>query len=184
MVECHGNGEATSGSSSSRYLSPKSPSEGRGFFWMIAYLEMLWNPLRDRLPKGWRFGTSLGAITALCVLVTNTAVVVAEASRIQRSKDSNSNIASIRHGTCSEIKQLGIGIHLMINIMSTLLFGASNYCMQCLSAPTRADIDRAHRRGVWLDVGILSVRNFFFVRPLNVVLWLLLGISSIPLHLL
>lgn len=55
--------------------------------------------------------------------------------------------------------------------------------MQCLSAPTRKEIDRAHARGVWLDIGIPSVRNLRYISKRRVLIWALLGLSSLPLHL-
>lgn len=56
--------------------------------------------------------------------------------------------------------------------------------MQCLSSPTRNEIDNAHAQGVWLDVGVPSLRNLRRLSTTRVVLWYLLAISSIPLHLL
>ncbi|KAJ5154792.1 uncharacterized protein N7500_010231 [Penicillium coprophilum] len=35
------------------------------------------------------------------------------------------------------------------------------FFQQCLAAPTRQAIDRAHRQGSWLDIGVPSVRNLF-----------------------
>ncbi|KAH7310596.1 hypothetical protein B0I35DRAFT_412089 [Stachybotrys elegans] len=72
---------------------------------------------------------------------------------------------------------------LAINIMSTLLLGASNNCAQLLSAPTRQDIDKAHSRGRWLDIGVGSVRNLRYIPVWRGFLWLILLLSSIPLHL-
>ncbi|KAL8743097.1 MAG: hypothetical protein Q9184_008155, partial [Pyrenodesmia sp. 2 TL-2023] len=49
--------------------------------------------------------------------------------------------------------------------------------------PTRQDIDRAHARHVWLNVGVQSVRNLLRISRTRALLWLLLALSSIPLHL-
>lgn len=35
----------------------------------------------------------------------------------------------------------------------------SSHFQQCLSAPTRKDLDRAHKDGRSLDIGVLSMRN-------------------------
>ncbi|KAF6793076.1 hypothetical protein CMUS01_16111 [Colletotrichum musicola] len=56
--------------------------------------------------------------------------------------------------------------------------------MQCLVAPTRAEINNAHQRKKWLDIGIPSVRNILSIRWKKKLLWLLLSLSSLPLHLL
>jgi len=55
--------------------------------------------------------------------------------------------------------------------------------MQLLSAPTRKNVDRAHSQGIWLDIGIPSLRNLRFSSWLKRSLWFLLALSSIPLHL-
>ena len=75
-------------------------------------------------------------------------------------------------------------MHVAINVLSTLLLGASNYSMQCLSSPTRREVDKAHSQGIWLDIGVPSVRNLRKLSTTRIVLWWLLAISSIPLHLL
>ena len=56
--------------------------------------------------------------------------------------------------------------------------------MQRLSAPTREEIDKAHRKGDWLDVAVPSARNLWRINRWRGVGWLLLAISSLPLHLL
>lgn len=75
-------------------------------------------------------------------------------------------------------------VHVLINVLSTLLLSASNYTMQVLSSPRRSDLDMAHKKGQWLDIGILSVRNIRKVDTKRRVLWFVLAVSSIPLHLL
>ncbi|KAL8708100.1 MAG: hypothetical protein Q9220_006954 [cf. Caloplaca sp. 1 TL-2023] len=55
--------------------------------------------------------------------------------------------------------------------------------MQCLSAPTRDEIDRAHQRQRWLDIGVPSIRNLRAMSWYRISLWFLLASSSIPLHL-
>ncbi|KAJ9636341.1 hypothetical protein H2199_008016 [Coniosporium tulheliwenetii] len=74
--------------------------------------------------------------------------------------------------------------HVLINILSTIMLTASNYCMQLLSAPTRDEVARAHRHGQGLDIGIISLRNLRYISKRRTALWLSLALSSIPLHLL
>ncbi|KAH7392189.1 hypothetical protein DE146DRAFT_661877 [Phaeosphaeria sp. MPI-PUGE-AT-0046c] len=56
--------------------------------------------------------------------------------------------------------------------------------MQCMTAPTRGEVDRAHAARRWLDIGVPSFRNLRRIGRDRLVLWLLLGLSSLPLHLL
>ncbi|KAL1595278.1 hypothetical protein SLS60_009968 [Paraconiothyrium brasiliense] len=55
--------------------------------------------------------------------------------------------------------------------------------MQCLSAPTRKELDQAHARQSYLDIGVLSPRNLKYISKNRRVRWLILGLSTIPLHL-
>jgi hypothetical protein len=56
--------------------------------------------------------------------------------------------------------------------------------VQCVSAPTRVEIDRFHQKGKYLDIGVPSVRNLRAIPWSKVALWWTLGLSSIPLHLM
>ena len=56
--------------------------------------------------------------------------------------------------------------------------------MQILSAPTKKEIDGAHVKNRWLDIGVPSLRNLKAVATRKVIIWWLLGLSSIPLHLM
>ena len=87
-------------------------------------------------------------------------------------------------GSCADVASWSRWLHIGINVLSSGLLGASNYCMQRLCAPTRTEVDSEHSNGSWLDIGVPSVRNFKRISRKRKVLWLLLGFSSIPLHLL
>ncbi|KAK2772259.1 hypothetical protein CKAH01_13962 [Colletotrichum kahawae] len=93
-------------------------------------------------------------------------------------------IGIISEQSCASIKAWNTAIHIIINIISTILLAGSNYCMQCLIAPTRSEIDKAHARHKWLDVGIPSARNLSCVTTKRRLLWFLLSLSSFPLHLM
>lgn len=92
--------------------------------------------------------------------------------------------AVLYEGSCETTKNLNIGVHLIINIFSSVILGGSNYTMQSLSSPTRSEVDQAHARGTWVDIGIPSIRNLGSIAKRRLWIWLLLGVSSIPLHLL
>lgn len=77
-----------------------------------------------------------------------------------------------------------IGIHAVINILGTLLLGASNYVMQVLGAPTRQQVDAAHHKQTSLFIGVPNLRNLRWVGAKRLIVWLLLALSALPLHLL
>lgn len=138
------------------------------------------------LPGGWKRGALLFSIFCTLVLIVNLGVLIWAA----RSSDSPTDDGSIilRKGDteaqCTNIQDLNKWVHLATNLLSTILLSGSNYCMQCLSAPTRSDIDFAHHAGRWLDIGVMSIRNLRRISRRRLFLWSLLGLSSLPLHLL
>jgi hypothetical protein len=130
---------------------------------------------------GWRMGIVFGSTMSAIVLCCNIIAVVVAASLGTRKVG---NFVEIKHGTDVAISRWSTIFHIVINVFSTILLAASNYTMQVLCSPTRSDLDAAHRKGIWLDVGLLSLRNLRHLPRGRIVLGLLLGFSSIPLHLL
>ncbi|KAI1169861.1 hypothetical protein F4777DRAFT_161526 [Nemania sp. FL0916] len=55
--------------------------------------------------------------------------------------------------------------------------------MQVLNAPSREELDAAHKKGSWMDVGVSSMRNLFKVSSFKKWCWLGLLITSLPIHL-
>ncbi|KAL4815023.1 hypothetical protein BDW67DRAFT_176558 [Aspergillus spinulosporus] len=127
---------------------------------------------------GWKATLYLGSATSFTVLIFNLAMVCWASFR--HTDQAQSVLYS---GNCDRTKELGTCVHLLINVLSTLLLSASNFCMQCLSAPTRKDIDRAHANNEWLDIGVHSIRNLRKIPRFRMLLWLSLVLTSVPLHL-
>ncbi|KAE9967745.1 hypothetical protein EG327_011328 [Venturia inaequalis] len=122
----------------------------------------------------------------LGMLVLSSAVLLANIAWVAYfAKTSNiqNGIGTIYTGTRSQVKSFNLWIHLLINVLSTILLGASNFCMQLLVAPNREEIDKAHRQTKWLDIGTQSMRNLMNVSNHRKILWFCLAISSGGLHL-
>jgi hypothetical protein len=94
-----------------------------------------------------------------------------------------SGYGSLFDGDCKKTRNLNVWVHLVVNVLSTLLLGASNYCMQVLSAPTRDELVQAHAERMWLHIGIPSFRNLKHIARKRAYLWVALLLSSMPLHL-
>ncbi|KAJ5894097.1 hypothetical protein N7495_005788 [Penicillium taxi] len=92
--------------------------------------------------------------------------------------------AVIYQGNCGTVKRWDLGLHLIINVLSTLLLAASNYCMQTLVAPTREEVDKAHARGKWLDIGGASIKNLRAIGRDRLWLWITLMLTATPFHLM
>lgn len=120
----------------------------------------------------------IGLITV--ILAANLGLTIFSYTRY----DSDRGVGLIYGGSCSRVKRLDQWLHLLINLLSTGMLSASNYCMQLQAAPTRAKIDEAHNSGKWLDIGIPSLRNFGYLGRWRQASWLLLAFSSIPIHLM
>lgn len=135
------------------------------------------------ITSGYRFSLVTGASGCLFTLIVNLAVTIWAATLPDEDQDGNGRRVLFQ-GSCKTSKDLNIGLHLLTNMLSSLLLGATNYGMQCLSSPTREQVDKAHASGCCLDIGIISLKNLWKQSRLTRALWYTLVVSSVPLHLL
>ena len=136
--------------------------------------------LRQHFFEGWRGTVGAGFCTALVVLAANSALLGYGLSRLE----TGDGIRTIYDGTCKQMRRYIVAYHIIVNILSTLLLGASNAAIQCLAAPTRAEVDIAHAKGDWVHIGVFGVRNLRVIPKKRTLLCLLLCLSSTPLHLI
>lgn len=130
--------------------------------------------------QGWRFGVAMSAVTAIVVFVTNLVLMV-WASTHSYLQD---GVGDLYVGDCGVVNDWNIWSHVLINALSSVLLGASNYTMQCVMSPTRTECDAAHAKGIWLDIGVPGLRNITKISPSRRAFWALLAFSSLPIHLL
>ncbi|OJD36457.1 uncharacterized protein BKCO1_110001 [Diplodia corticola] len=136
---------------------------------------------RQQHLSGWRVGAIGAAVAAAVVLVLNISATLWVTFSPFPKKD---GIGTLLEGSCADVKQSSRWIHLVINILSTVLLSCSNYCMQVLASPTRDEIVKAHNRRFWLHIGVPNLRNLLYIAKDRRNLFLLLAVSSVPLHLL
>lgn len=144
------------------------------------YNSIRFKPEKRRVFVGGRLGIISGSVSVFTVLVVNLSFTLWILSR----RGIKNQRGILHEGNCDEVRNLNIAAHLIINIFSTMTLASSNYCMQYLSALTRAEINKEHARGRWLDIGIPSMRNLRRISRKRVLLWLFLGLTSLPLYLL
>ena len=130
--------------------------------------------------KSWKIGVASAAVMTTAVLITNSAFALWGYLQFTLVD----GIGTAIEGSCDKVNNWNFGLHIAINILSSAMLSASNYTMQCVTAPTRSECDRAHKLGRWLDVGILSIRNIMLIGWQRKMLWALLALSSTPIHLL
>jgi hypothetical protein len=93
------------------------------------------------------------------ILIANLALTVYAVGQY----GSQDGVGVIYEGDCTTVGNLDQWLHLLINLLGTCMLSASNYFMQLQAAPTRADVDRAHQRNKWLDIGVPSLRNLGYI---------------------
>jgi hypothetical protein len=126
-------------------------------------------------------GVFFGSATSGFVLLCNIGLLIAGA--VSHAGYDTNGIADLIQDGQTAIERWNTVFHIFINALSTVLLAGSNYTMQVLSSPTRSEIDSAHARGKWLDVGVLSPRNLRLISRKRAALCIALAFSSIPLHL-
>ncbi|KAK7445872.1 hypothetical protein Landi51_07799 [Colletotrichum acutatum] len=114
------------------------------------------------------------------ILMTNLGVTIFAV----KSYGSRNGVGLIYEGDCSTVKRLDQWLHLLINLLGTGMLSASNYCMQLQAAPTRENVNAAHAKHKWLDIGIPSLRNLKYLSMWRRCSWALLALTSIPIHLI
>lgn len=114
------------------------------------------------------------------MLINLLFVIIASAT-----SDVEGGIGTIYDGDCHYVENAATWLHIAINALSSLLLSVSNYTMQALASPTRQEVDKAHSKGDWVDIGVASVRNIMGrISWKRMVSWWILGLSSVPIHLL
>lgn len=135
---------------------------------------------RLRLPAtGWRRAAVINSIIVgiLATILTMISIsAYAGTDRMLRTW-------TLFSGDCTTSTRINLFLHLVINVISTLTIASSNFFMQILNSPTRRDVDKAHAKNKWLEVGIPSFGNILHVSKYKTLAWVLFNLSSIPIHL-
>ena len=141
-------------------------------------------------PKQTWFQAHFGGLkrTLRFFLVVAVIVLIVNVSWLAWAKTHYGGIDSgygiIQRGDCDAAKSTNTWLHLLINILSTLLLTGSNAFMSTYCCPSRKEIDRAHAQRKWLHVGMLSLRNLGKIAKRKSFVVVLLCLSSVPFHLL
>lgn len=144
------------------------------------------SPNSDSRQRKWIKGVIICAAITGAVLTINVIATIAMAVVGRKYTGNGSGfqqISVVYRGKCATSKRWSIALHLIINILSTCILGASNYCMQTLLAPTREEVDTSHARGKWLHIGSASFKNLFAIGKDRQLLWFTLLITATPFHL-
>ncbi|CAM1501052.1 Fc.00g102140.m01.CDS01 [Cosmosporella sp. VM-42] len=130
-----------------------------------------------RMMAGWRGGVALNLLLVFLILVVAIVCLIL-ASLKARMLGGETTVAE---GNNDKVKGLDRGIHVIVNIFGVVLIVGANYVFQILSSPTRREVNNAHEKLKWLDIGIPSLRNLSAIsvgRTLLAAGILLLAVSS------
>jgi hypothetical protein len=96
------------------------------------------------------------------LLVTTINIIWTAICALKLPKDEY-DMTILKNGNCETVERLNLLLHLLINILSTALLWGAGHAVHLLLAPTRKDVDRAHKRGLYFDIGVSSLKNFWRV---------------------
>ena len=118
----------------------------------------------------------------LCLLLVSLYGLDGSPSAVS-DKHGHSTTTLLFRGDCDISTKYNFWGHLAINLIASGVLASSNFFMQVLVAPRRCDVDRAHATGTSIEIGVQSWRNLQYVPRRSAVFWVLLAVSTIPLHL-
>ncbi|GAP88890.1 hypothetical protein SAMD00023353_1700470 [Rosellinia necatrix] len=127
---------------------------------------------------GWRLSGLLLSILSVVITVG----LLASLAVFSKLSDLGSSYI-VFEGSCDSSSSISLGIQFAINAISTAILASSNFFMQVIVAPTRRDVDKAHGKRKSVEIGVLSLRNLSSIPRRRVALFLVLGLSSVPIHL-
>lgn len=121
----------------------------------------------------------------IAVLFTNLVFMIAAIGTSSSHDNNGLSFGSIvlYQGSCSTTRDLKVGLHLLINVLSMAMTATSSYCCTILMAPSREDVDKAHSMGTWLSIGVSSWRNFRNLGRSSQALWSLLLLTSLTIQM-
>lgn len=134
----------------------------------------------QRLPTGWRRMAIMNVALIMISLFVLLGVLISAVSETGDIKQP----WRLYEADCGTTTKINVLLHLLVNIFSTIILASSNFFMQVLNAPTRKEVDDVHMKGKWLNIGISSFRNAFFLSRFKLLAWLSLLLTSIPLHVI
>lgn len=121
-----------------------------------------WKKLLD----GWRGGIALNVLLAFLILLAGFVCLVYAAGKELLSAGES----VIFTGSCAAAQGIDTGLHVLMNMFAVALLAGGNYVFQILSSPTRCEVNIAHGKKKWLDIGIPSLRNLVHIARSRAVL--------------
>lgn len=127
---------------------------------------------------GWRGGIALNmSLAVVCLLVAIVAVILAATT-----KRLSGQPETIFEGKCGRARSIDLGLHALINVFAFFFIAAGNYVAQVLASPTRTEVQSAHSKQKWLDIGIPSLRNLAGISKGRGLLCAVIVLAAVSIH--
>jgi hypothetical protein len=141
-------------------------------------------PTEDYVMKsGWRYTALVLAMLVAVLTVFLTSILFVSLHRLGNGWAAIMDNSAFFVGSCEISSRLNTFLHFLINMVSSGILASSNFFMQVLCAPTRDDINKAHRKRYPLEIGVQSWKNLWRIPIVNVLMWLAFAGSSVPFHI-
>jgi hypothetical protein len=146
------------------------------------------HPLPDGRPRKRGIARLLGFTRRLILYVAATAIILLFniiwliVARVKYGL--NGEAGTVSRGSCGQSTTLNSNLHLVINILSTIILVASTTFMVIAYSPSRSEINVAHKQRRCLSVGSLGFRNLKSISWKKKIIYLVLMLTSSPFHLL
>ncbi|KAI0898651.1 hypothetical protein F4806DRAFT_494311 [Annulohypoxylon nitens] len=137
------------------------------------------NILQIFTQQGWR---RTGFINVLLVLVCGIVLLICLILSLKTGSSLNGTTI-IYSGHCNDTSNLDIILHLLLNLLATGVLTSSNFFMQVVASPSREEVNTAHASFLSLDIGVLSTKNLRHISYFKGSSWVILVLSSLPIHL-
>ncbi|CAH0026486.1 unnamed protein product [Clonostachys rhizophaga] len=119
-----------------------------------------------KMMTGWRAGIVLIIFLGLLILVgTIVCLVLAVINNFLTAEE-----MAVVTKDCAEIGRIDQGIQAAVNVLSLFFIASATYVSQVLVSPTREEVDAAHAKFSWFDIGIPTLKNFGGISTLRTVL--------------
>ena len=131
--------------------------------------------------SSWKTSAKVGLCLTIPTLLVSACVLIWGHSR-ELDPFTGDNV--VFEGDCDSSASINTWSSGVINVTSALLLACSHSVVQILLAPTPANIESAHSRGKWLDIGIPSLTNWGSMGLWQTVVCISLITTSLPLSVL
>jgi len=138
-----------------------------------------WQTITKPFKRGW-----LTVPIAFCIVSSAVGLTVLALLIASSAKGDFSGSTGLFAGNCSKAKSRSETLRFAVTAAAFLVTLSSDKFLRLAVAPLPEEVDRAHVRSQWLDIGVNSWRNLPFVSTWRRWSWAVILLTSVPVQLL